>query len=147
MRKNKENFIEVYIGNNLNCLINNLDYNTEYKFRICSLYNDLNGSWSDIKNIKTKDFDSIILKEEERKNEFIKKIFEWIGNKRMELIYRGSRDGMTSQNFHNKFDNKGPSIVLYKTEKSIFGGFTSISWSTDGSHHSSQDCFIFILKL
>ena len=145
MRKNEEKFIEVYKGNNLNYLINNLEYNTEYEFRICILYNDIDGSWSNIKKIKTMDFDSIILKEEERKNEFLKKIFEWSGYKKMELIYRGSRDGMTSQNFHSKCDNKGPTITLYKTEKCVFGGFTSISWSTDGNYHSAQDCFIFTL--
>ena len=95
--------------------------------------------------IKTLEFDSNILKDHERKNKFIKKMLEWSGYKRMDLIYRGSRDGMTSNNFHNKCDNKGPTIVLYKNEKSIFGGFTSISWSTDGNWHSSPDCFIFTL--
>ena len=52
---------------------------------------------------------------------------------------------MTSNNFHNKCDNKGPTITLYKNEKSIFGGFSPISWSTDGNWHASQDCFIFSL--
>ena len=63
----------------------------------------------------------------------------------MDLIYRGSKDGMTSNNFHNKCDNQGPTIVLYKNEKSVFGGFSSISWSTDGKWHSPPDCFIFTL--
>ena len=38
----------------------------------------------------------------------------------MELIYRGSRDGITSNIFHNKCDNKGPIIILIKNEKGIF---------------------------
>ena len=146
MRKNEERFIEIYKGKSLYCSTINLEYNTDYEFRICPLYNNVNGSWLNIKNIKTKDFDSIILKEEERKNEFLKKIFEWNNNKKMELIYRGSRDGMTTQNFHNKCDNKGPTITLFKTEKSIFGGFTSISWSTDEKYHFSKECFIFTLS-
>ena len=42
------------------------------------------------------------------------------GYERMELIYRGSRDGTTSNIFHNKCDNKGPTIILFKNEKGIF---------------------------
>ena len=142
-RKEKEEFIKVYEGNNQYCSINNLEFNTNYEFRICSIYNDIIGSWSEIYKIKT--FDSIILKDNERKNEFIKKMLEWSGYKRMDLIYRGSRDGMTSNNFHNKCDNQGPTIVLLKNEKSVFGGFTSVSWSTDNKYLSSPDCFIFTL--
>ena len=146
-RKEKEEFIKVYEGNNQYCSINNLEFNTNYEFRICSIYNDIIGSWSEIYKIKTLEFDSIILKDNERKNEFIKKMLEWSGYKRMELIYRGSRDGMTSNNFHNKCDNKGPTIVLYKNEKSIFGGFTPISWSSGGGKwDTSPDCFLFTLK-
>ena len=38
----------------------------------------------------------------------------------MELLYRGSRDGTTSNIFHNKCDNKGPTICLYKNEKGLY---------------------------
>ncbi len=72
-------------------------------------------------------------------------MLEWSGYKNMKLIYRGTRDGMTSNSFHNKCDNQGPTIVLYKSEKSIFGGFTSISWSSDGNYHTSPECFLFTL--
>lgn len=57
MGKNNEPFIEVYIGKNLKCSINDLEPNTNYKFRICCLYNDIMGDWSEIKQIKTKNFD------------------------------------------------------------------------------------------
>ena len=40
----------------------------------------------------------------------------------MELIYRGTRDGMTSKVFHNKCDNKGESITLIKNEKIVKDG-------------------------
>ena len=52
---------------------------------------------------------------------------------------------MTNNKFHNKCDKQGPTIVLFQNEKSIFGGFSSISWSPDGKYHSSPDCFIFTL--
>jgi len=63
----------------------------------------------------------------------------------MELIYRGTRDGGTSKNFHDKCDNQGQTISLLKTENSVFGGYSPISWSTDGNWHTSSDCFIFTL--
>ena len=133
MRKenSKEKFIQVYDGNNKICNINNLEKNTDYEFRICSYYNDIIGFWCEIQKIKTKTFDcdSLILDESQRKEEFLQNIFEWTGYLKMELIYRGSRDGTKSNIFHNKCDNKGPTITLFKNEKGhIFGGFSPISW-------------------
>ena len=64
----------------------------------------------------------------------------------MELIYRGSEDGSTSKNFHDKCDNKGPSIVLFKNEKgNIFGGYCPISWKNEGEWQSVPESFIFTL--
>ena len=64
----------------------------------------------------------------------------------MELIYRGARDGSNSNIFHNKCDNQGPTICLFKNEKgNIFGGYTSISWTSNGDYKFVNDCFIFTL--
>ena len=53
---------------------------------------------------------------------------------------------MTSKDFHNKCDNKGPTICLFKNEKgNIFGGYTNISWNTDDQYHQSSECFLFTL--
>ncbi len=53
------------------------------------------------------------------------------GYESMELIYGGTRDGITSQIFHQKFDNQGPTICFYINEKGyIFGGYAFISWSS-----------------
>ena len=144
-RKENKQYIKTYEGNNPYCLINNLEFNTNYEFRICSIYNDIIGSWTEIYKIKTLEFDSIILKNHQRKTEYIKKMLEWSGYNKMELIYRGSRDGMTSNNFDNECDNQDPTIILYENEKSVFGEFTSISWSTDGKWQASSDFFIFTL--
>ena len=38
----------------------------------------------------------------------------------MELLYRGARDGMSVDAFHNKCNNKGPTISLFKNEKDIY---------------------------
>ena len=129
IRKENEKFKLSYEGNNNNCIINNLESDTYYEIRICSFYNNIISNWTKIYKIKTKDIDSIILKNNERKNEFINKIIEWSGYKSMELIYRGTRDGMTSKDFHNKCDNKGKTICLFLNEKdNIFGGYFSIPW-------------------
>ena len=117
IRKNNEKFNQVYNGNDTNFKIDNLLENTDYELKICSYCNNIIGNWSEIKKFKTLEgslCDSQILKETKREKEFLNKIFEWTNYNRMELIYRGSRDGMTSNNFHNKCDNKNPTIVLYK---------------------------------
>ena len=76
----------------------------------------------------------------------MKKISEWTGYKRMELLYRGTRDGTTSKAFHDKCDHKGPTICLYKNEKGyIFGGYASISWTSDGGTREAPNSFIFTL--
>jgi len=92
------------------------------------------------------DFDSLILRESTREKEFLKKILEWTGFKNIELIYRGSRDGMTSNDFHKKCDNQGPTITLLRNDKGyIFGGYTSVSWTGDGNFHSDSKSFLFTL--
>ena len=66
----------------------------------------------------------------------------------MELLYRGTRDGTSANIFHNKCDNKGPTICLYKNEKgNIFGGYASISWTSPSSscYKSGNGCFLFTL--
>ena len=64
----------------------------------------------------------------------------------MELLYRGTRDGMSGDVFHNKCNNKGPTISLFKNEKGyIFGGYASIDWQGNGNYKSAPDSFIFTL--
>ena len=148
IKKGKEKFVQIYEGNNPNCKIENLIKNTKYEFRICSFYNDLNGSWTKTKEFKTLNFDceSNILMETKREIEFLEKIIEWTGYKKLDLIYRASRDGFLSKNFHEKCDHKGPTVVLYKNaNRYIFGGYASIPWTSDGKYHAAPDCFIFTL--
>ena len=66
----------------------------------------------------------------------------------MELLYRGTRDGMSGNAFHNKCNNKGPTICLFKNEKGyIFGGYASVDWQGPSSYvfRSAPDSFIFTL--
>ena len=137
-----EKYIQVYEGNNNSCLIDNLIKNTFYEIRICCIYNNSKGPWGKITKFKTNNFDSNILD----KSDLIEKIYEWTGCKKLELVYRGTKDGSKSNIFHNKCDNQGPTICLYKNEKgNIFGGYASISWTNSGDGHSAPDSFIFTL--
>ena len=140
-----EKFNQVYFDSNTNCLITNLKSDTKYEIKICCIYNNIEGEWSEIQNIKT-NIDSIILKESKREKELLEKIYEWSGYKKMELLYRGTRDGKSCNDFHNKCDNKGPTICLYKSEKGyIFGGYSPISWKSSGNWQELNDSFIFTL--
>ena len=148
IKKDSENskFMQVYEGNNTNCLIENLERNSTYEIRICCAYNDLIGFYTKIQKIKTSIIDSVILNGTGKQKEFLKKIKEWTEYNYIELLYRGNRDGTTSKIFHNKCDNKGPTLCLYKNEKGyVFGGYASISWTSDGNYHSAPESFIFTL--
>ena len=140
-----EKFNKVYEGNKTNCSINNLISFTNYEFRIRSVYKDLISPWSEIKTIKTH-LDSKILNNIPKENEYIQKLLDWTNCKKLELLYRGTRDGTKPENFHNLCDNKGPTITLFKNEKgNIFGGYASISWTNNGGYKSASDSFIFTL--
>ncbi|CDW73378.1 tldc domain-containing protein [Stylonychia lemnae] len=62
------------------------------------------------------------------------------------LIYKGSRDGFKVANFHSKCDNQGPTISFIQSEHvQIFGGYTSISWTSHNSYHKDDEAFVFSL--
>ena len=71
-------------------------------------------------------------------------------NIKLNKIFDSIKDGLTVRSFHNKCDDKGPTICLFKNEDNyIFGGYTSVSWS---SHHNfngycdDEHAFIFQIK-
>ena len=146
IRKENEQFNSIYENNNMNYNINKLESNTNYEIRLCTIYNNINSNYSDIIKFKTNKFDSILLNETNKCDECLNKIYEWTGGKNMELLYRGTRDGMSADVFHNKCNNKGPTISLFKNEKGyIFGGYASIDWTGSGGYKSAPDSFIFTL--
>ena len=127
----------------MNCLIENLNKNTNYEIRICN--ND--NKWSEIKKVKTPEFISLILYESRKYDEFLKLLIEWTGYKNMELLYRGTKDGMTSVAFHNKCNNISPTLILFKCIKGyIFGGYTDNYWTNSDKFKSAPNSFIFTLS-
>ncbi len=57
---------------------------------------------------------------------------EWIGDYQWKLLYRASEHKYTAKSFHNCCDDKGPTLVIIKSNGGwIFGGYTTQSWSGD----------------
>ena len=52
-------------------------------------------------------------------------------SKQYELLYRGSRDGFGSKEFHAKVDAKGPTLTIVKSKQfnRVFGSYTNIQQS------------------
>ena len=74
--------------------------------------------------------ESVILNEEQRQ-----KLVTWLGDSPQStestysLLYRASRDGWAVSNFHERCDNKGPTVTVVLSGTNIFGGFTEQSWT------------------
>ena len=74
--------------------------------------------------------ESVILSEEQQQ-----KLVTWLGDSPQStestcsLLYRASRDGWTASNFHERCDNKGPTVTVVLSGTNIFGGFTEQSWT------------------
>ena len=60
-----------------------------------------------------------------------------------DCVYRGTRDG--DQKFHDFADDKGPNVVLIRANNITFGGFSSLSWTKNGSFQTDKDAFVFSL--
>ena len=144
-----EDFNQIYEGNENNYVVSDkLEKNTNYEIKLCSVYKGINSHWTEIHKVKTKDFDidSNILSEQEKGNEYLQKLYEWTGYKKMELLYRGTKDGDGSKIFHDKCNNQGPTIILCKNEKgNIFGGFSSITWTSVNNYQTSYNNFLYTL--
>jgi len=72
---------------------------------------------------------------------------KWIGGKKkFTLLFKASTDGCTSTAFHNKCNNKGPTVtILYNTNNSVYGGYTSVNWRSCGNYVQDAKAFLFRL--
>jgi hypothetical protein len=63
------------------------------------------------------------------------------------LLYRASRDGFGSLDFHFKCDGKSPTLTILKAKQTgyIFGGFTDARWEGDEIQKYDSTAFIFSL--
>ena len=55
-----------------------------------------------------------------------------------------TKDGSSCSTFHEKVDNKGPTIILFESEDGYkFGGYTSQSFGQEGYWAKDNDSFLF----
>jgi hypothetical protein len=69
--------------------------------------------------------------------------------KKWKLLYRGSRDGFRSSDFHRLCNGQTNTVtVILTTNGNIFGGFTPVAWDSSGGYRqdSSQKSFLFTVK-
>lgn len=75
-------------------------------------------------------------------------ISSWIApiNFKYNLVYKMSRDGRTSQVFHQKCDRLSQNVIVIQTKGGeIFGGFTNSGWGNEG-FTKDEGAFVFNLK-
>ena len=80
--------------------------------------------------------------------DLINKLKKIIGRKcNLKLIYKMTRDGNRTKDFHKKADIKGPTITLFRTNDGYsFGGYTSKSFRSNGGWIKDPDSFLFNLN-
>jgi len=69
---------------------------------------------------------------------------------KIKLLYRGSRDGFGINDFHNKCNNKGSTVIIVQTniQDHVFGGFTTVPWNyaSSGEWKTDGQAFIYVLR-
>jgi len=71
-------------------------------------------------------------------------VTDWLGCKTASLLYSAARDGSAA--FHDKCDNKGPTVVVAKsTGGYLFGGYTSQKWDSTGTYKNDANAFLYTL--
>lgn len=129
--------LEDFDLNNTNGIINAYE---NYKQFLCDTIIKNNSSHIlEESTIATKIEDKINLKKWLSKRGVIKDI---------KLIYKATRDGENWRNFHEKCDEKGPTLSLFETvDGKRFGGFTMKSWQTANpiSRVKDEKAFLFSL--
>jgi hypothetical protein len=91
--------------------------------------------------------DSVILTDPTQVDALCGFLEEAAAGKELSLIYRGTRDGMNPNSFHQKCDNQGPTVTVVRTTAGyIFGGYADKPWTSDADWTASDKAFLFGLK-
>jgi len=65
---------------------------------------------------------------------------------RLNLLYRGSRDGMTVDAFHKKCDDHAETLTIAKSSNGrVFGGYSEQTWNVTNCFKGSDNAWIFSL--
>jgi hypothetical protein len=75
------------------------------------------------------------------------KLCEFSPNDKWSLLYRATRDGFGSDDFHSKCDSHTNTLTILKAKGSefIFGGYTTIDWESSYKWKSDPNAFLFSL--
>jgi hypothetical protein len=78
----------------------------------------------------------------------IPSIFKDFDTKSWRLLYRGTRDGFGSSNFHSKCDQQSNTVtIVLTTDGYIFGGFTPLAWDSSGTYKADNTGKSFLFSL
>ena len=74
---------------------------------------------------------------------------EFSPNDKWSMLYRGTRDGFGTNDFHSKCDGHSNTLTIIKAKESkfIFGEFASVDWEScpkPGKYKSDPSAFIFV---
>ncbi|XP_047442390.1 interferon-induced protein 44-like [Mugil cephalus] len=70
-----------------------------------------------------------------------------LGKVKLQLLYKASVHGYTSAAFHQRCDNRSPTVsVGYNASGFVFGGYTKQPFSQSGQYVQDDQAFLFILK-
>ncbi|CAB4001290.1 basement membrane-specific heparan sulfate proteoglycan core -like [Paramuricea clavata] len=83
----------------------------------------------------------------EGNSEWTDQLQQWLPSQlqetKMKLCYRASDNGWASSTFHQFCDNKGPTVVLVKVGKYVFGGYAAAAWGGSARYIKADTSFIF----
>lgn len=88
----------------------------------------------------------VSLKPEEQQS--LKQMIGGSSKVRLSLLYKISRDGCNPWTFHTKCDSQGPTVtVIYNTNDTVYGGYTSQSWLGAGTAYNAYDENAFLFQV
>lgn len=68
----------------------------------------------------------------------------------LRLLYRYSQDIPSNQEFHNRCDNKFPTLTVISANGCVFGGYTEIPWKSErketGRYYKDDNSYVFALS-
>lgn len=69
------------------------------------------------------------------------------GGVKLSLLFQASIHGFTGQAFHQRCDNRGPTVsVGYNSSGNVFGGYTSASFCQASKYVNDQKAFLFTFR-
>ncbi|CDW74707.1 UNKNOWN [Stylonychia lemnae] len=81
----------------------------------------------------------------EKSDFFVRHIIQKVQPTKFELIYKGTRDGFKSRDFHYHCDGQGRQVSFILSEQgNVFGGYLS-NQKSKGGFQQDQDAFLFSL--